>query len=330
MKPALVPTQDPLGCTILTEFAGTFSPLGVALQLETNSREVLEACRASFGPYGGTLPRSRRSLFTIKLLVDESFTATPPWPDVVFRRQGDIFYASAGNQNVAVADLRQRQAFGFVSPAMAGDREFLQRNFVECLALTMMTRGRGATHTYVHASAVARGEKGLILSGPRESGKSTLAYACARRGFKIVADDVVYLRSGRSMTAWGRPWRLRLLPDCGRFFPELSEKAESIRSAGKEIVEIDVPELLPGTAQASCVPRALFFLKRSSTRARCEPLGADEALGLLARELVYDTPEVIERHRRAWAALVIRGSYALHWEGAPEAAVDLLESFLGA
>lgn len=309
-------------------FGGTFWPLGVVLEIETNSRAILDACRASFGPYREPSSGTRASLFTIRLLVDESFAATPPWSDMVFRRQADMFYVSAGSQNVAVADLRRRQAFGFISPAMAADREFLRRNFIECLALTMMTLGRGATHTYVHASAVAKGNQGLILAGPRESGKSTLAYACARRGFKIVADDVVYLRSGRNMIAWGRPWRLRLLPDCGRLFPELHEKAENTRIAGNEVVEIDVQELLPGTAQASCVPKALFILERSSDRTTFEQLGADEALRFLAREMVHDSPEVIERHRRAWTTLANRGSFALHWEGAPEAAVDLLESFL--
>ena len=328
MTPALVPTKDPLGCTIPVEFVVCFSLLGVTSQFETNSREILDACRASFGSYGECSPRTRSPLLKIRLLVDESFTATPPWGEVVFRRQGDLLYASAGSENVAVADLRRRQAFGFISPAMAGDFDFLQRNFLECLTFTLMTRGHGATHTYVHASAVAKGNNGLILSGPRESGKSTLAYACARRGFKIVADDVVYLRSVRSMTAWGKPWRLRLLPDCGRLFPELREKAESTRRAGKEVVEIDVQEFMPGTARASCVPRALFFLQRSSVRTTCEPLGADEALELLTRDMVYDSPEVIERHRRVWTALVKRGSFVLRWHGTPEEAVDLLVPFL--
>jgi len=328
MTSALVPAPDPLGCTVPAEFVEVFSPLGVTLRLETNSTEIRDACRASFGSYGDFGPLARASQFTVRLLVDASFTAAPPWPDVVFRRHGDMLYASAGGQNTAVADLRRRQAFGFVSPAMAGDSDFLRRNFLDCLVLTMMTRGAGATHTYVHASAVAKCDRGLILCGPRESGKSTLAYACARRGFEIVADDVVYLRAGRNLTAWGRPWRLRLLPDCTRFFPELQEKAERTKSANKEVVEIDVQEFLPGRAQVRCAPMALFFLERSSGRTACEPLGADKALDLLARDMVYDPPEVIERHRRTWTALANRGSSVLRWDEAPDAAVDLLEQFL--
>ena len=311
------------------EFVETFWPLGVTLRLETNSREILDACRASFGSYGNCGSRAQASRFAIRLLTDRSFTATPPWPDVVYRRQGDMFYASAGGQNTAVADLRRRQAFGFLSPAMAGDAEFLRRHFLECLALTMMTRGTGATHTYVHASAVAKGDKGIILSGPRESGKSTLAYACARRGFNIVTDDVVYLRPGRRLTAWGRPWRLRLLPDCARLFPELGKRAQMAKSAGKDVVEIDVRELMPGRAQVRCSPVALFFLERPSGRTVCEPLGADAALDLLVQEMGYDPPEVVERHRRIWTALANRGAFVLRWGEAPDGAVDLLERFLG-
>ncbi len=311
------------------DFVGRFSPLGVRLQLETNSREILDACRASFGADGEFGRRTRIPQFTIRLLVDTTFTAAPPWPDIVYRRQGEMLYASAGNQNTAEADLQRRQAFGLVSPAMARDADFLRRNFLECLALTMMTRGHGATHTYVHASAIAKGGRGVILCGARESGKSTLAYACARRGCDIVADDVVYLRQGRSLTAWGRPWRLRLLPGCDRFFPELSERAEQARNAGMEVVEIDVQEFCPGKAQTRCAPVALFFLARSSGRTACEPVGSDEALGFLAREMVYDPPEVIDRHRRAWASLARRGAFVLRWCEAPDEAVDVLTRFLG-
>ena len=326
----MIPPHDPLGGSVPIEFVEDFSPLGVRLRLETNSQEILEACRASFGRDDTPESGLQTAQFVVRLLADELFVAAPPWPDPVFRRHGDAFYVSVGSQNTAVADLGRRDAVGFVSPAMARDTDFLRHTFLECLALTMMTRGSGATHTYIHASAVAKSGKGLIFCGPRESGKSTLAYACARRGFSVVTDDVVYLKAERGLTAWGRPWRLRFLPDCARFFPELREKAESLKAAGKEVVEIDVQELLPGHTQACCDPAALFFLERSSGRVACEPLEPGDALKLLERELVYDPPEVIERHRRAWTALAARGSFTLHCSEDLDAVVDLLERILEA
>jgi hypothetical protein len=315
---------------VLTEFAEDFFPIGVRLRVVTNSREVLEACRASFGGYEAPDAGLETPLFIIRLLSDETLSAAPPWPEPVFHRRGDIFRVSIGSDNRAKADLRDRHASGSVSPAMARDTNLLQRAFVECLALTMMTRGKGATHTYLHASAVARGKRGLVLSGPRESGKSTLACACVRRGFHIVTDDVVYLKTEPALTAWGRPWRLRLLPDCARFFPELGAAATDLKRSAGDIVEIDVREFWPGQTRVCCEPVALLFLGRSTGRSSCEPLETDEALKRLERDAVYDAPEVLQRHRRVWTQLAARGSFILRCGQDLDEAVDLLEHCLRA
>jgi hypothetical protein len=309
------------------EFGEDFFPLGVRLRIETNSREVLEACRGSFGRYEARESGLETPLFTIRLLSDKNLCAAPPWPDPVFGRRGEIFHVSVGD-NAAMADLRHRHASGSVSPPMARDTRFLQRTFVDCLALTMMTCGNGATHTYVHASAVANGGRGLVLTGPRESGKSTLACACIRRGLNIVTDDVVYLKAEPVLTAWGRPWRLRLLPDCARFFPELSAKATDLEGSAGDNVEIEVQEFWPGQTRAWCEPIALLFLERSCGRSSCEPLETGDALKLLERDVVYDTPEVLERHRRVWAQLAARGSFMLRCSQDLDEVVDLLKHVL--
>jgi hypothetical protein len=193
----------------------------------------------------------------------------------------------------------------------------------------MATHGAGATHTYVHASAVARRDKGFIFSGPRESGKSTLAYACARRGFRVVTDDVLYLNEGEGgLTAWGKPWRLRLLPDCLRFFPELNRRVEPLLDTDKGIVEIEVEEFLPARTQVRCKPAALFFLDRTGGPAACDRLEPDEAVKLLARDLIYDAPETMEKHSRAWLRAAQKGSYVLHYGEDFDSVIHLLERFL--
>ena len=48
----------------------------------------------------------------------------------------------------------------------------------------------------IHASAISRDKKGLIINGPSGSGKSTLALLCAQGGYNILADDVVLFSDG--------------------------------------------------------------------------------------------------------------------------------------
>jgi len=48
----------------------------------------------------------------------------------------------------------------------------------------------------IHASAISRDSKGLIINGPSGSGKSTLALLCALSGFTFIADDAVLYHNG--------------------------------------------------------------------------------------------------------------------------------------
>jgi HPr Serine kinase C-terminal domain len=193
----------------------------------------------------------------------------------------------------------------------------------------LLTQGKASTHTYIHGSAVALEDRGLIFCGPSQAGKSTLAFACARRGFRVVSDDVVYLREqDQELNVWGKPWHLRFLPDYTRFFPELNRSTSALRFDGKDCFEIDVDAFLPGQTQTRCKPEAIFFLKRCGTQPRYEAVDPDEALELLSGDLVYDRPEVMERHRRFWQRLIQKGCYRLCYDERLDAAVELLKLFL--
>ncbi len=323
IKP-IVAVRDVLGRSLKADLSAEFVPLGVSLCIQTNVPGRLEASRATFGRYSLEAPDPNPPRFTLRLLADPVFSEAPPWPVTIFRGQGDLFYVCVGRQNTAVADLSRRQAIGFIAPAMVQDALFLQRTFLECLFFTMATHGSGATHTYVHASAVAKGSKGLIFSGPREAGKSTLAYACARHGFRILTDDVVYLRRNKDrLTAWGRPWRMRFLSDSPHLFPELNLPCRK-----DDVIEIEVDEFLPGRTQACCEPSALFFLDRSADRVECTTMQSEEAVELLERDLIYDLPEAMEMHRHAWLQLARRGSYILRYGEDLDSAVSILERFV--
>jgi hypothetical protein len=194
----------------------------------------------------------------------------------------------------------------------------------------MLTHGSRSLYTYVHASAVECGGRGILFSGPSESGKSTMAYACARRGFRVVSDDVVYLRDeGNTLSAWGRPWRLRLMPGALELFPELATKRAEMHTAGDpELLELEVESLLPGRISARCVPAAVFFLERSKEAPSSVPISEERTLELLGRDLMYDEPAVVERHRTNWRRLARNGAWILRGSWQPDDAVDLVKSHL--
>jgi hypothetical protein len=322
--------RDPLGRARRADIVGEFAPMGVGLRLETDDPAILDACQMSFGRYDRRPAGEPADFLTLRFFVDPEFDESPPWPGPVFRGHGDVFYISVGRQNTAVADLARGTAVAFVSPSMARDHATLRRSFLDCLVLTMLTHGSKGCFSYVHASAVEYGGRGILFSGPSESGKSTMAYACARRGFRVVSDDVVYLRNeGNELAAWGRPWRLRLMPGALELFPELAAKRPEMHTTGDpELLELEVESLLPGRISARCIPAVVLFLDRSKEAPSSVPISEERALELLGRDLMYDEPAIVERHRTNWRRLARNGAWILRGAWQPDDAVDLVKSHL--
>ena len=135
MTEKVADARDPLGRSCPAPLVEHFAPLGAHLRLETNSPEIVEACRTSFGRYGppsSLIPATLK--IVIRLLVDPSSMKSLPGP-TLFSEVTEIFFISAsGSQNTAVANLDQGHAAGFLTPAMARDTVFLRNTFLECLA----------------------------------------------------------------------------------------------------------------------------------------------------------------------------------------------------
>jgi len=72
--------------------------------------------------------------------------------------------------------------------------------FLETLALTALD---AIFFTPLHAACVSRAEVGTLLCGDSGAGKSSLAYACARRGWTLVSDDAVHLAPGSARIGVG-------------------------------------------------------------------------------------------------------------------------------
>ena len=85
--------------------------------------------------------------------------------------------------------------------------------------------------------------------GPAGVGKSTLAMACARRGFGVLAEDAIFVRVrpvGREW--WGMPWVQRLLPDARALFPELAALPDRPRPNGESKIDVELDDVQPGLA----------------------------------------------------------------------------------
>ncbi|HEX5588932.1 MAG TPA: hypothetical protein VFX65_01395, partial [Candidatus Limnocylindrales bacterium] len=247
---------------------------------------------------------------------------------------GHLLSISLGPANRAVVDVGHGFGTATIGPELAAAPGLLRYAFVEAMALAMCTGGRG--YVPVHASCVVRDGIGIVLQAPAGTGKSTLALACARRGWGLLAEDVVFARpidgpgGGDEPELWGLPWTQRLLPDATRFFPELGRPVPTRQQNGEQKLEIDLDVHLPGAA----VPRALagpvvLLVRGSGGPSRGEWLSPAEGAAEVEVLWPWDGGWT-EGHERTAARLLDHGVLRLHLNGSPDEAVDALEAALAA
>ncbi len=238
-QPVAQPTRacDPLLASVHLHHSGEFYPYGFPAVVRSNSPFVLEAARQSWSSH---TRRFKEPPIEIRCMVaDEDTTECPPEP--VFRAQRTLLIAVADRDNHFCCDRLGGFAFGWVTSAAAADTAYLRYCFVEAMAYCLL-EGRHALS--LHAACVALEGHGMLLAGDSGAGKTSLAYACARRGWTYISDDatVVPLRGRRRMVL-GDPVRFRFRSTAGELFPEFKGLDHHRRGHGKPTVEIPTSSL---------------------------------------------------------------------------------------
>jgi hypothetical protein len=230
---------DPLLSNIALPLRKTYYPLGFAVEIETNSDEVLAAAQESWGSL-----REVFSLPALKIRIALGMGSSGPCPPPpVFRGQMHLLSIVADAQNFAVCDRLRGFAFVWLSQAAVEHKAYLRYHFLEAIALTMLA---SSYVTPLHAACVELAGQGVLFCGNSGAGKSSLAYACARAGWKFISDDASYLvRQGIGRLVVGNSQFVRLRPSAAELFPELEGLSLTPRAAGKPSIEIPTA-LIPG------------------------------------------------------------------------------------
>ncbi len=286
---------------------------GALCALSTNSMRVIEDARSTFE---AAELRERGADLRLRLWVDDTDRAQPPWPKPYVRGLDHLVFASFDEGSSMLVDLRSRRVIGRFSPAMAADLTYWQTVIFPML-LTIVSASVGIAE--LHCACVAREQHGVLLAGPSGAGKSTLAIALSQQGFGFLSDDrtFCFIENG-DVQAWGAPAPLKLRPAATQWFSELREDQLTNMRSGGPAFWLE-PEHVFGVARVrQCQPTSLIFLsRRDSPEFQLSSMSSTEAMSRLNADLMTELPDAAVRRSESIKKLAELPCWLLQYSGQP-------------
>ncbi len=254
-----------------------FYPLGYPVRVDTGVPAVLDAAACSWARWQ---PRFHQPPLQVSVEVCPGAAATAP-P----RFQADPcvieLFADASNRGTFCCGHRTAQLR--ITQGTLEQPEWFRYHFLEALTLTALDT---VAFTPLHAACVARGGRGVLLCGSSGSGKSSLAYACARQGWTFISDDAVHVLHGGDGLVVGNPHRLYLRASAASLFPEIERLPSRLLPNGKRAVEISMNGAASAEAGA-CV----FLSRKPDALAELRPSPAHLARAYFAAYISWGDPQ---------------------------------------
>jgi len=308
--------NDPLLYRAPLPYTGRFYPYGFPVDVSSDMREVLDAARESFGPYA---PRFDRPPLRVHVMVAEGSGGLPPAP--VLRGQQHLLLWVADQENFAVVDWRQRFGFSCVTRATLADPVFVRWHFLDALIYMLLELNY---ITSLHAGCVAWEGAGVLLYGESGVGKSTLTYACARRGWTYISDDSSSVLWEGGRTVIGEPHRFRFRAEAPDLFPELRGRTVGRQLESKPTIEVFTAELPIRTAPECRVEHIAFLDRRPGIAAGVTRIGKEETRQRILDDMPAFDPALDARRREVVESMAEAPAFELRYSNF-EDAVRLLE-----
>jgi len=169
-----------------------------------------------------------------------------------------------------------------------------------------------------------------LLCGNSGAGKSSLAFACAQRGWTFLSDDATSIvRKQPGNQVIGNPQQMRLRESAMDLFPQFAGWPVTVRSSGKRSIEIPT-EGLPDvrTAWQTEIHHVVFLLRNGSDRPALKPFPGSEAHQWFEGELCYGEEEVREAQRSSLHQLLTTAEIHQLRYSDLDGAVDQLEAMV--
>jgi hypothetical protein len=309
-----------------TPLVADLAVMGRTIRLETNSSRVFEQISQALAEYGS--PSGKHPDFEWKVITEAAPSLKPRWPRMRAFSDEGLRYVNLGQRSFLALDLRTRQAIAFLAEELAQDAGGFHNVFLSTLfELTAGSLGL----TVVWAACVALGEKGLLVFGPSESGKTTSVYLAGKRGLEFHADQATFLEiEARKLRAWGQFYPAVFRTEAELFLPELPGLVRTLAYDDSTLYCLEKSRFAAPRTHG-VVPMACIFLERRATGVpRLLPLSARELSRELRASLPFKDDASLEpQHSDVLRALAELPAYRLAYGSDPSVATIFFRSLLG-
>lgn len=309
---------DPLLSLCELPLKKVFYPRGFPVAIHTNSEEVLQAAHESWG-------ENRQTFDVLEIRIDVGVlpsTAAHSFNPPVCRSRDSLLCSVADTQNFSVCDVRSGYGFCWLTQQCVSNHAYFRYYFLEAAALSLVTT---KYLTPVHGACVSWKGKGVLLCGDSGAGKSSLSFACARRGWTFLSDDATCLVRGRNgCVVIGNPEHIHFRESAFEIFPELQHIPLRPRINGEMAIEL-ATESCPAikTAREAEIDFVLFLNRQPGVLPSVLPFSRATALANLSQVLCYGEEKTRKEQKRSLANLVSAGVFEFRYSDL-EAAVEFL------
>jgi hypothetical protein len=319
--------SDPLRRLTLTPHVADLPVMGRTIRLETNSPTVLKRTLQLFERYRGSsmgIPD-----FLWKIVSESNPQMRPPWPQISAFSGDGLRFVNIGQRSFLAIDLEAREAVAYLAEGLVADGAGFACPFID--TLFCMTAG-ALRLTALHAACVTKGEKGVLVLGMPDSGKTTSGYLASKLGLEFHSDQAVFVdMDDGTLRIWGDFLPAVFRAETSRFLPELEALARPFCYLDSTFLCVDKgsPQLYQANSvtSVSCV-----FLERGATSVpRLTPLSRVESSRRLQESLLFKDDERFEaQESAALRTLTLVPAYHLAYGNDPAEAAALFPSLLSA
>jgi hypothetical protein len=184
--------------------------------------------------------------------------------------------------------------------------------------------------TALSGGCVGVKDRGVMIFGPPNSGKTTACYLAAELGMEFHADHVVFLDTSRNLLrAWGDLLPAVFRPETLDFLPELRRSSRSSSNVDLSFYYFDKAPLQAPRARP-VIPVCSLFLNRGATREpQLKKITQGDAVSRLRACLLFNEDSRFDAQvTAALTALAGRPAYNLHYGSDPRIAATFIEEMV--